>query len=273
MFLSPGDQTGQFRAIRRVPTVMPRSHWHMHLEIVFCAGTPITYEMTSDMIAVDTGQVAVFWAAFPHRVAESDIHGEVYVVNIPLESAFQWNFPVQQISDYLEGQAKVAFPPENYGKSTFHRWFKDINSGEDELLQIVQLELLSFIRRLDFEASDNTESYGYKRSASRQFGELMRRVIEQMQQDDGANVSVQSISDALGMNPKYLTTKFKSNTGVTLGSYIRRSKVAAARALLLDTDLSATQIAHEAGFGSLSQFYSVMKAETSLTPSQIRSRS
>lgn len=273
MFLSPTDQTGQFRAMHRVPTVMLKSHWHMHLEIVYCAGTPLTYEFAGRNVELCTGQIIVFWAALPHRVSQSDSGGDVYVVNIPLESAFKWHFPTQQISKYLEGQAQVTTPPEHFGLSIFQQWLEDVNSGDPELMQIVQLELLSFIRRLNYDASQTHDVSRTNGSTSRKFGDLMRKIIEKMQCEDGADITVQSIADSLDMNPKYLTTTFKANTGVTLGAYIRRYKVAAARTLLLDTNMSTTQIAHEAGFGSLSQFYSVMKAETNLTPRQIRKRS
>ena len=69
---------------------------------------------------------------------------------------------------------------------------------------------------------------------------------------------------------QYFCRVFKSQTGVTLSSYIVSRRLAKAKDLLAHTDLSIGEIATQSGFGSESYFYRCWKRSESDSPSDYR---
>ena len=53
------------------------------------------------------------------------------------------------------------------------------------------------------------------------------------------------------MSQRTLVRRFRAETGEGLAEWVARHRVERARALLEDTDLPVTQVAHDAGFGSV----------------------
>lgn len=80
------------------------------------------------------------------------------------------------------------------------------------------------------------------------------------------------IAELLGLNPSYLSTLFKRETGCTFTDYVRRRRVEAARNMLLYSDYSCADIAHFLAFSSQSYFNRVFQRETGLSPGAYRAR-
>jgi len=74
----------------------------------------------------------------------------------------------------------------------------------------------------------------------------------------------------LGVSPGHLAAVFKREFGMAPTEYLGRVRVQSAQKLLAQTDLSILDAAGEAGFESLSSFYSSFKRYTGSTPSAYR---
>ncbi len=86
------------------------------------------------------------------------------------------------------------------------------------------------------------------------------------------NLSVESIADALGINPSYLSKLFKQELGKTISRYIRDEKISIACNMLRHLDESSLSIATYLGFSSQSHFIQVFKKETGFTPEEYRKK-
>ena len=80
------------------------------------------------------------------------------------------------------------------------------------------------------------------------------------------------IAELLGLNPSYLSTLFRRETGCTFTDYVRRRRVEAARNMLLYSDYSCADIANYLAFSSQSYFNRVFQRETGLSPGAYRAR-
>jgi len=78
------------------------------------------------------------------------------------------------------------------------------------------------------------------------------------------------VAEKAGMSEAGFSRFFRQTTGTTFTSYVQEVRVAEACRLLAETELSVSRIAHEAGFGSLTQFNRVFRRLKKLTPSQWR---
>ena len=82
--------------------------------------------------------------------------------------------------------------------------------------------------------------------------------------------STRSAPSRFTTSPAIACASHRKGTGTTLAAYIRRARATVAHTLLLETAKSIPDVAFEAGFGSLSQFYDVMKREIGIAPGELR---
>jgi len=83
--------------------------------------------------------------------------------------------------------------------------------------------------------------------------------------------SVKDIANLFNYNADYLSTAFKRHTGLSLVRYINKTKIAAAKKLLLSSNLSIRDIAAKSGFHDDKHFMKVFKQLEEVTPTQYRS--
>lgn len=269
--LSSFDKTGEFRSLFRHAAAMAHPHWHIHIEVVYCAAERATYEFAYRELILSEGQVAVFSAIIPHRVVDSDDDSLVYVLNLPIEVFLNWGCANTFVSRILGGEIYVAEAPHHYGETSFAAWHGDLNDGNRQMADIAVNEISSFVRRLSFQFDQGAlEPTKGSRRDVKLISSLLPRVIALLADGSGTNLTVRRIAEDMGLNPRYLTTRFRELTGQTLGQFIRQIRMARAYTLLCGTDMSVLDVAMEAGFGSLSQFYATIRASTRRTPQQLR---
>ncbi len=83
-------------------------------------------------------------------------------------------------------------------------------------------------------------------------------------------LTVEALSDFVGLNPSYLSRLFAKETGVTIRRFIINAKVTTAQNLLRYSDFSYLDISLALGFSTQSAFISVFKEATGVTPKKYR---
>ena len=101
---------------------------------------------------------------------------------------------------------------------------------------------------------------------------LVARVHQYIDANVDAELSVQSIADALGINRSYLSTQFKKESGINLNQFINQIKLEEAKRLLQVTDKSISDIAVLLHFSSQSHFQAVFKKIIGMTPKEYREK-
>jgi AraC-like DNA-binding protein/ligand-binding sensor protein len=83
-------------------------------------------------------------------------------------------------------------------------------------------------------------------------------------------ISLQEIAGASGLSAPYFSTIFKEEMGENLSSYLNRLRVEKAGHMLLETDLSLSEIAGSCGFEDQSWFSKIFKSFTGISPGKYR---
>ena len=83
-------------------------------------------------------------------------------------------------------------------------------------------------------------------------------------------ISLADVARADKLNAAYLSRCFRRVTGQTVGAYIMRTKIEAAKGLLADPQYSVKQVAFLSGFRSASYFCRMFLRTTGLTPGRFR---
>lgn len=84
------------------------------------------------------------------------------------------------------------------------------------------------------------------------------------------DLSLATVSQAVGMSSFYFCKMFKKGTGLTFTEYLSRVRIEAVKQLLLNPYKRVSEAAYEAGFQSLSQFNRVFHRVTGQSPSDYR---
>jgi len=98
----------------------------------------------------------------------------------------------------------------------------------------------------------------------------LHRVLELMNRQLAEDFSLAALAEAAQLSEYHFSRLFKRATGLTPSHYFIRLRMARARQLLLETDLSVITIGLEVGYSSASHFSQIFRREVGVTPSAYR---
>ena len=101
---------------------------------------------------------------------------------------------------------------------------------------------------------------------------LAHRAARQLEEECGAEQSIEKIANRLGCTDRHLRRAFTAEFSVSPVQYLQTCRLLLAKNLLTDTNLSVTQVAMTAGFGSLRRFNDLFKKQYNLAPTALRRR-
>lgn len=85
------------------------------------------------------------------------------------------------------------------------------------------------------------------------------------------NITVDELANLAGFSKFHFDRLFKQFAGMSCYEYLTQKRIAHAEQLLIDPNMSITEVAMLSGFGSLSTFNRIFKASKNCTPSEYKS--
>ena len=102
------------------------------------------------------------------------------------------------------------------------------------------------------------------------YSPLIRKVLVQIDTDLSADLTLARQAQLLDMNPSYLSTVFKKETGQTLTEYVTQKRIEHAVFLLNTTNMQIQTIAQYCGIEDVCYFTKLFKRQVGKTPSEYR---
>lgn len=99
---------------------------------------------------------------------------------------------------------------------------------------------------------------------------LVRKVLTQVDYDITADLGLKNLAGQLNVNPSYLSTLFKKETGSTLTTYVNQKRIEHAVFLLNTSDLQIQMIAQYSGIPDVNYFTKTFKKMIGITPKEYR---
>ena len=99
---------------------------------------------------------------------------------------------------------------------------------------------------------------------------IVNKLLQHLHMNIESFMSLDKISEHLGITPEYASTCFKKHMGISLMKYSKKIKIDRAKVLLLTTNKSMLDIAISLGFYDQSHFSRTFKSFEGVTPSEFR---
>ena len=125
------------------------------------------------------------------------------------------------------------------------------------------------IGRTNFNASEKFP--GITSSKQHEYIEKFMDVCKYITNHCTENINVDDLADLAGFSKFHFSRLFKQFSGVSCYEYLTQKRINHAETLLIEPNISITEVAMRSGFGSLSTFNRIFKAAKHCTPSEYKS--
>ena len=96
----------------------------------------------------------------------------------------------------------------------------------------------------------------------------IKLLASQLQRNLSTRASLSEAAHKIGLEPTYLSRRFKEVMGMSFSAWNRETRVEAAKVLLHQGYLSVTEVAHRVGYNDITTFERNFKKSVSMTPRQ-----
>ena len=147
------------------------------------------------------------------------------------------------------------------------------------------IDVVSSDFALKIEATQNVEDCGellkymvkkycrlVNKHSQKNYSLLIQKVITQIESDIASDLSLNNLSNIFEVNPSYLSTLFKKETGSTLTDFVNKQRIERAKELLISTNIQIQNIAQRCGMLDVNYFTKTFKKYTDLTPKKYREK-
>lgn len=124
-------------------------------------------------------------------------------------------------------------------------------------------ELDSLLKDMTLQYCDLVKSF-----STSQYSPVVGKCIDYIKINFYNKISLNTISNEIGISPSHLSRSFKKETNLTITEFINKVKIEEAKFLIKQNELSITDIALKVGFENHNYFCSVFKKLTSYTPKE-----
>jgi AraC-like DNA-binding protein len=162
--------------------------------------------------------------------------------------------PYRQLEDTFDFEYMLA----KYVRLFLIRTF----AAEEEARLILKQLLIHLLRH------DREEPI--ERKASNQLTESIREVANYIQQHPGTVHRVDDLAKRAGLSSRYFSIKFKELIGMSVQTYMIRSRIERAQHLLMHAGMNVTEVADALGYRDIFFFSRQFKQYTGKSPSEIR---
>ena len=238
-------------------------HWHDCCELELVLSGHGTHIINGHHYSIAQGDLYFFTPADCHEII-ADEPIEVLGIMLEEEQISEDIFSRLLALEMTDSDLRVSLNENRYQlveryfsaiiQDESHAGFSFANEYVRRLIDCILIELLREI--------ENTERFGSKDIASEAILYLHRHYTEP--------ITLQSLSNHLHLNPSYLSTYFKDTIGRNFKDYLTELRLRHARRLLINTELSISDVCYRCGFTSYSNFMRTFRKHYQNTPMQFR---
>ena len=248
-------------------------HFHREYEIVYILKSSGKRFVADSVEPYREGDITLVGSNLPHfwksdSPGESDLEPRVNAIVVQFHTDFfreeiQFYPEFHAINELLKRSAK--------GIHFSHPTSEKIGKMMKRLLKLNGLErILHFIKLMDFMARSEhyriLASKGYVLEDQKEVAQRLDKILHFITTNYQRKITEEEVANRAGMSTVAFCRYFKEKTGKGFSHFVTEMRIGYACKLLIENDLSISQICFECGFNNLSNFNRRFKKQTGQTP-------
>lgn len=247
-------------------------HWHPEMEIITPLRNIYTAVINGQTYTMREGDILIIGSGVLHRLLKQE--GERII--------FQPSFSLLHNIEELESVLSLLPPvflitpekdPDIHQK--IHRIILEMKEEyfarpplAEAAIYYRLIEMFVLIGRKYSESAEKFEGISRKK---KEYTEKFMDICSYINDHCVENLTLEETANLAGFSKYHFTRLFKSFTGITFYKYLNQKRIAHAEKLLIDPEISITDVALHSGFNSLSTFIRMFKLLKNCTPTEFRS--
>ncbi|MCY7352755.1 MAG: AraC family transcriptional regulator [Cytophagaceae bacterium] len=255
----------------------PSWHFHPEFEIMLVQEGAGMRFVGDSMERFQPGDLVLFGSGIPHLFRsdqtyyekDSDLISRAIVVYFKenfLGESF-WELPQVTPLKKLLALAKRGIRFTGASRDALAQQIKRLDEEKNGISRII--DLLSILNRMaDSREFELLSSTVFTKSSDEKECERMNRVYQFIIDNYTRNPSLEEVSGVANLSVTAFCRYFKSHTNKTYTQFLNEIKIGNACKLLIDKELSISQICYETGFNNFTHFNGQFKRIVGSTPKQ-----
>lgn len=248
---------------------MPEEHIHSYYELYFLLSGERRYFIDGEIYNVSPGNLVVVPSNTIHKTVALNLRGyDRYVVYFEEASLGDLRRDIgEEMFSRFSSLGCVQFPPEQIPavRERLERMHAE-KTKEDALSLAMMRTLLGEIVALSLR-------YGTKKGCAAGEGEdKIQLVARYIAENFSEPLTLSDAARMACMEKTYFSKRFKALTGFNFCAYLTQLRLAAARRLLLNTEMNVSEIAALTGFSGSNYFGDVFLRAYGISPTEYRKR-
>lgn len=242
-------------------------HWHSTLELIYIPEGEYEVYDENEKYMAQAGGLIIFPPSKPHTIRAVSqtseywsIHFSLDLITMSKKHFFQQEFVEPLYTASLQMPRYLA--PEQITEQ-MHQAIFDLTHSKERWKQF---QSLMFLCTQLMPLCKKTESKHPMHTGHTAIQECIRYIEANYSND----LTLQELADHVHLHPNYLSSLFKKDTGQSLFDFLYHVRIYTARNLLLNPNLSISQIAELTGFKSADFFCRKFKQIIGTTPNAYR---
>ncbi|MBN3523264.1 helix-turn-helix domain-containing protein [Paenibacillus apiarius] len=263
-----------------------RDHTHDYFQIWYVVKGEFIHTINQHTYRMVKGNIFVIPPYAVHRVSlvpgqEIDIIGceflphfidEQYQPHNGRKGGFDYSYLEQFMLDEEHVTPKVALSGETDLEVSriLHDMLEEFRLGKRYYELVLKADLLKLMSLLVREMARQSGQANDEDERLEKFRELMTGAINYIHEHYNEELRLEMLCRKFSISKSYFCALFKRFTGKTYNDYLVDLRVHKAAAMLLDTDMSVTDICFQVGFNDVPYFSRVFKRQTGVTPTHFK---
>lgn len=244
-------------------------HWHSEIEIIRVLNGTLNIRLNNNTYSAKKGEVLFVNPETVHCASPDDCVYECLVFHVDFLSAL-----CDGIKYFIDGIVNGEYLIcESLTDN-------DINNATDDIFSTMKtkssgykFKVIGALYKLLGIIVDKhfyTHTEGFPQNLENKKIPKLKTVISFINENYALPITLTDMAASAEMSPKYFCYFFKEMTNKTPVEYLNFYRVEKSAKMLLNTDLSVTDIAFSCGFNDLSYFIKIFKQIKGITPAKFR---
>lgn len=248
-------------------------HWHDAIEIIFVLKGTINITIDAGVYKVFENEIEVVNINEAHSIYSNEEENEILIFHIDPNFLGKYYNDIENVFFYVDTSNEKAQENKEYMyfRTSLSKILYEIisrNEGYDEKIEDNLIDLLYYaINNFNYLTYDNE----WLKENGEQF-ERYHRIEKYIFNNYNNKISLQEIAKKEFLSAHYLSHEIKNAIGYSFTDFLNLTRVEESIKLLLDTEMSISEISYEVGFSHIRYYNKNFKLYYKCTPLQYKKR-